>query len=104
VAVEASVCPHCDREIEAVHGTCPNCGKPRDGGTSVFERAETRSSARGELDDWLSMGLLLVPGVVLVIVGLVVVESAALVIVGVGVLIAPALINFLLDESDGTWW
>jgi hypothetical protein len=103
VAVEASVCPHCDRETEAVHGTCPNCGKPKDG-TSVFERAETRSSARGELEDWLSMGLMLVPGVALLIVGLIVVESAALVILGVAVLIAPALITFLLDESDGTWW
>jgi hypothetical protein len=61
-------------------------------------------SARGELEDWLSMALLFVPGVCLVIVGLIVVESAALVILGVAVLVAPALIKFLLAESDGTWW
>jgi hypothetical protein len=69
----------------------------------VYERAEVPTSARGQLEDWLLMGLLLVPGVCLAIIGLVVVESAALVILGIGVLIAPALISFLLDQSDG-WW
>lgn len=61
-------------------------------------------SARGELEDWLWTALLFVPGVCLVIVGLVVVESVALVVLGVAILLAPALISFLLDGTDGTWW
>jgi hypothetical protein len=56
------------------------------------------------LREWLWTALLFVPGVCLAIVGLVVVESVALVVLGVAILLAPALISFLLDGTDGTWW
>lgn len=100
----ASVCPHCGRETEAVRGTCPNCGQSKDGRESVFAREEVRTSARGELGDWLSMAVWFVPGLALLIVGIVFVDSLALVLLAVGVLIAPAIIWFLLDESGGSWW
>ena len=87
-----------------MRGTCPNCGKAKHGEESVFARDETPSAARGGLDDWLSMAVWFVPGLAVVLVGLVFVDSMALVILGVGVLIAPAVIWFLLEESDGSWW
>jgi len=103
VVAEPSVCPHCRRLTESVRGTCPNCGVAKQGEASVFARDETRSTGRGGLDDWLSMAVWFVPGLALVLVALVFVESMALVILGVGVLIAPAVIWFLLEESDGSW-
>ena len=50
------------------------------------------------------MAVWFVPGLAVVLVGLVFVDSMALVILGVVVLIAPAVIWFLLEESDGSWW
>ena len=104
MAVEASVCPHCGRDTEAVRGTCPNCGGPKDGRESIFAREETPMSERGQPDDWLSLAVWFVPGLALLIVGLVFVESLGLVLLGVGVLLAPAVIWFLLEESGGSWW
>jgi hypothetical protein len=104
VAAEATVCPHCERETEAVRGTCPNCGQAKDGEASVFEHTETRSSARGELEDWLLMAVWFVPGLAVLLIGLVLVESMALVAVGAAVLLAPAVIWFLFEGSDGSWW
>jgi hypothetical protein len=104
VAAEATVCPHCERETEAVRGTCPNCGQAKDGEASVFEHTETRSSARGELADWLLMAVWFVPGLAVLLIGLVLVESMALVAVGAAVLLAPAVIWFLFEGSDGSWW
>jgi Flp pilus assembly protein TadB len=104
VIAEPSVCRHCGRSNEFVRGTCPNCGKVQHGEVSVFARDETRSIARGGLDDRLSMAVWFVPGLAVVLVGLVFVDSMALVILGVVVLIAPGVIWFLLEESDGSWW
>jgi hypothetical protein len=87
-----------------VLGTCPNCGKAQHGGVSVFARDETQSIARGGLDDRLTMAVWFAPGLAVVLVGLVSVDSIALVLLGVVVLIAPAVIWFLLEESDGSWW
>jgi hypothetical protein len=103
VAAEATVCPHCERETEAIHGTCPNCGQAKDGGASVFAHDETRVSARGELDDWLSTAVWFVPGLAVLLIGLVLVESLPLVLLGAAVLLAPAIIWFLLEGSD-SWW
>jgi hypothetical protein len=104
VAAEATVCPHCERETEAVRGTCPNCGQAKDGEASVFEHTETRSRARGELEDWLLMAVWFVPGLAVLLIGLVLVESMALVVFGAAVLLAPAVIWFLFEGSDGSWW
>jgi len=70
----------------------------------VFAQNETRSSARGELDDWLSTAVWFVPGLALLLVGLVLVESLPLVLLGAAVLLAPAVIWFLVEGSDGSWW
>jgi hypothetical protein len=104
VAAEATVCPHCERETEAVRGTCPNCGQAKDGGASVFEHTEAPSSARGELEDWLLMAVWFAPGLAVLLIGLVLVESMALVAVGAAALLAPAVIWFLFEGSDGSWW
>src|SRR3954471_23729636 len=104
MAAEATVCPYCERETEAVRGTCPNCGQAKDGEASVFARTETRSSARGELEDWLLMAVWFVPGLAVLLIGLVLVESMALVVFGAAVLLAPAVIWFLFEGSDGSWW
>jgi Flp pilus assembly protein TadB len=81
VAADATVCPHCERKTEAVRGTCPNCGQAKDGEASWF-----------------------VPGLAVLLIGLVLVESMALVVFGVAVLLAPAVIWFLFEGSDGSWW
>jgi len=70
----------------------------------VFARIETRSSARGELEDWLLMAIWFVPGLAVLVIGLVLVESMALVLFGAAVLLAPAVIWFLFEGSDGSWW
>jgi hypothetical protein len=69
----------------------------------VFGHTETRSGARGELEDWLLMAVWFVPGLALLLIGLMLVESMALVLFGVAVLIAPAVIWFLFEGSDGSW-
>jgi len=104
VVAEATVCPNCERVTEAVRGTCPNCGHAKGGAASVFEHTETRSSARGGLEDWLLMAVWFVPGLAVLLIGLVLVESMALVVFGVAVLLAPAVIWFLFEGSDGSWW
>jgi hypothetical protein len=70
----------------------------------VFAHTEMRSSARGELEDWLSIAVWFVPGLAVLLIGFVLVESMALVAFGAAVLLAPAVIWFLFEGSDGSWW
>jgi hypothetical protein len=70
----------------------------------VFEHTQTRAGARGALEDWLLTAVWFVPGLAVLLIGLVLVESMALVAVGAAVLLAPAVIWFLFEGSDGSWW
>jgi hypothetical protein len=52
----------------------------------------------------LLMAVWFVPGLAVLLIGLVLVESMALVVFGAAVLLAPAVIWFLFEGSDGSWW
>jgi hypothetical protein len=90
-------CPHCGRRTRTIQGLCPNCGRLKDANRVPVSSSGPTGSFWGDLDDFVQIGLVCSPLLVLGVVAIFFLPEIVLIVVVA--LVLAAIFSNLLD-----WW
>jgi hypothetical protein len=84
---EETPCAACGRVTKTIGGRCPNCGEVKDAQRMPVSTPIPTGSFWSDLDDWVQLGLVIAPLVVLTVLGAILLApeiaiAAAILIVG----------------------
>jgi hypothetical protein len=95
-----TLCPSCRRRTRTIHGVCPQCGEPKEGGPPLRRQKLAQGDPWGRLDDLFFWSLSFAPGLALIILALVFVASDLLLLAGLLLLLVPVGMKLLGDAEQ----
>jgi hypothetical protein len=93
---EETTCAACGRVTETIGGRCPNCGEVKDARRMPVSTPIPTGSFWSDLDDWVQMGLVIAPLVVLTVLGAILLAPEIAIVAAI-LIVGYVLLSGLLD-------